>query len=242
MWYNVRVKTYADGHDQYFWSENLILRDIPEEFRPKKVKKLKIPGSQSERGKRNSLKRAIQNVYDLARCNQFDWFITLTFDGNKVNRYDYDACADAIKMFTNRLRKYGCRWLIVPEQHKDGAYHFHGMVSGSLPLIPSGRTCYNEVSGETLEIYNLANYEFGFTTATRIVHPEKTASYIAKYLTKEIAVPKGRKCYWASKSLVRPAVSYVEMDDDDFFWNIYMNARYTKEIEGSYGKFLLAEE
>ena len=242
MWYNVRIKTYADGHNQYFWSENPILRDIPDEFKVKKVKRLTLPGSQSKRGKRNSMKRAVQNVYDIARSNQFDWFITLTFDEKKVNRYDYDSCVASMKLYFDRLYKYGCKWLIVPEQHKKGGYHFHGLVSGDLPLTPSGKTCYNEATQEEMPIYNLPNYEFGFTTATKVFHSERAASYIAKYLTKEISVPKGRKCYWASKTLARPAVSYVEMDDNDFMYGVYFPGRYVKEIENDHGRFIIVEE
>lgn len=262
MWYNVRIKTFPDGHKQYFWSENPIQRDIPDEFKKKKRKKVPVPGDSDndEREKRN-LSRAVNNVYDLARSNEFDWFITLTLDPQKVNRFDYDECTKAIRLFTKRLYKLGCSWLIVPEQHKDGAYHFHGLVAGNLPLTDSGKACYNKETGETTKIYNLANYEFGFTTATKIAHPQKTASYIAKYLTKQISVPKGKKCYWASKSLSRPAVDYVSTyhdtivynpesgvpftvreHDTDWIFGAPPGVRYVKEIETEYGRYVLSEE
>lgn len=242
MWYNVRIKTFPDGHKQYLWSENYILRDIPDEYKIKRKKKLPIPGQALKGRFKNNMNRSIQKVYDLARCNEFRWFITLTFDPNKVNRYDYDSCVDAIKRFTDRLRKNGNKWLIVPEQHKDGAYHFHGLVTGELPLKDSGRRCYNEKSGQEYKIYNLANYDYGFTTATEIVDSSRTASYIAKYLTKDITVPKGRKCYWASKSLARPQLDYVRMEHNDFWFGVYAPARYVKDINGSFGRFALAEE
>ena len=37
-------------------------------------------------------------------------------------------------MFTDIMRHNGNGWLIVPEQHKDGAYHFHALVAGPLSL------------------------------------------------------------------------------------------------------------
>lgn len=282
MLYNVRIKTYPDGHKQYFWSENPFFRldesvDSPvlvenikrrrklarlrrdiksfdicdeDEFLNDDVVRLKWNMSQS-----------INKVYDLARSNEFNWFITLTLSSEKVNRYDYDSCADAIKKFTDRLRKYGCKWLMVPEQHKDGAYHFHGLVAGDLPLTPSGKTCYNEVEQLTMPIYNLANYEFGFTTVTQVMKPDRTASYIAKYLTKKIAVPKGRKRYWASKSLARPTVEYLNTVHDTFVrdeetgevrcireydggWGFGVpgDMRYVKEINNEYGRFVISEE
>lgn len=263
MYYNVRIKIFPDGHKQYFWSEKLIFRLDEENDPPALVEAVKrnrkraalrrsICSFDREEDvdfefepvrRRDNMSHSINVVYDLARSNDFNWFITLTLDGKKVNRYDYDECAEAIKLFTHRLRNRGCKWLIVPEQHKDGAYHFHGLVAGDLPLTDSGKTCYNEANQQECPIYNLANYEFGFTTVTQIMKPERTASYIAKYLTKQIAVPKGRKCYWASKSLARPTVEYVDAtDDSDFAFGVPPGVRYVKEIDGEYGRFVISEE
>lgn len=232
MWYNVRVKTFPDGHKQYFYSENLILRDIPEEYKPEKVKR---KFSKPDKGDKysNNLKRAVNQVYDLARANHFDWFITLTLDSKCVDRTDYGQCAMLIRLFTDRLRHNGNKWLIVPELHSDGkSYHFHGLVQGELDLT--------HWKGE---VYNLNNFEFGYTTAMRIKDPQRVATYIAKYLTKQLAVPKGRKCYWASRSLDKPTVEYIRMDELEFKWGIYDFARYTKEIDaGEHGRFIIAEE
>lgn len=282
MLYNVRIKTYPDGHRQYIWSENPIFRLDMENDSPALIEdvkrrydaialKRKISKFDVYEGElleedipfrfRSNLSRAVNTVYDIARSNEFQWFITLTIDGKKVDRYDYDSCADAIKKFTDRLRKLGCKWLIVPEQHKDGAYHFHGLVQGDLPLTPSGKTCYNEAEDQVIPIYNLANYEFGFTTVTQVQKPNQTATYIAKYLTKRITVPKGKKCYWASKSLARPTVEYlntvhdcVYFDDEThelrsvreydgtWSWGFPDGVRYVKEIETEYGRFVISEE
>lgn len=232
MWYNVRVKTFPDGHKQYFYSENYILRDVPEEFRPQKIKrKLSKPDNGGKYS--NNLKRAVNQVYDLARSNHFDWFITLTFDPKVVDRTNYDDCVKLVVLFTKRLRYNGNQYLVVPELHKDGkSYHFHGLVSGDLDLTPWKG-----------DVYNLNNFEFGYTTAMKIRDPQRVATYIAKYLTKDIAVPKGRKCYWASRSLAKPTVEYVDMQEHDFMWDIWASARYTKEIDaGEYGRFVIAEE
>lgn len=232
MWYNVRVKTFPDGHKQYFYSENYILRDLPEEYRPQKVKR---KFSEPDVGERfsNNLKRAVNQVYDLARSNHFDWFITLTLDPKRVDRTNYDECAMLVRLFTDRLRHNGNKWLIVPELHSDGkSYHFHGLVQGDLDLT--------HWKGE---VYNLNNFEFGYTTAMKIKDPQRVATYIAKYLTKGLSVPKGRKCFWASRSLAKPTVEYVDMQERDFMWDIWATARYTKEIDaGEYGRFIICEE
>lgn len=283
MYYNVRVKTYPDGHKQYFWSERSIFRLDEDNDSPvlvdaikrrRKIASLKrairsfdvvdiddVKLSDNFVRKQWNLSHAIQVVYDIARSNTFQWFVTLTIDGNKIDRYDYSSCADAVKLFTDRLRKMKCKWLIVPEQHEDGAYHFHGLVSGNLPLTYSGIEWYNDVEEKMVPVYNVANYEFGWTTATEVLNPARVSSYIAKYLTKKISVPKGRKTYWASRSLARPSVDYfstecqeVVYDPDsgetfistfcDPLWDLgsLPGIRYVKEIENQYGHFVVSEE
>lgn len=232
MWYNVRIKTFPDGHRQYFYSENFICRDVSDEFKTKKLKR-KLTEPDREGRFRNNTKRSVNQVYDLARSNHFDWFITLTLNPQFVDRSNYDECAKVIRLFTKRLQRNGNTWLIVPELHSDGhSYHFHGLVQGDLDLT--------HWKGD---VYNLNNFEFGYTTAMQIKDPQRVATYIAKYLTKDISVPKGRKCFWASRSLAKPTVEYVEMSEHDFMWNIEASARYTKEIDtGEYGRFIIAEE
>lgn len=264
MYYNVRIKTYPDGHKQYFWSENPIFRLDEDIDSPELVENVKRKRHFSKLRReiqsfdmvddvdcednsffrfRNNVSRSVSEIYDIARSNEFKWFITLTFDAQKVNRYDYVSCAEAVRLFTKRLARLGCKWLIVPEQHKDGAYHVHGLVAGELPLTPSGKTCYNEAEQKEVPIYNLANYEFGFTTVTEIMKPDRTASYIAKYLTKQIAVPKGKKCYWASRSLARPTVEYLDVThDSNFVFGAPSGVRYVKEINSVYGRFVISEE
>lgn len=231
MWYNVRVKTFPDGHKQYFYSEKYILRDVPDEYKDKKTK-IKSSDSDFEGRFRGNMNRAVNQLYDLARANHFDWFITLTLDPKMVDRTDYSECSIAVRLFTKRLQRNGNKWLIVPELHKDGkSYHFHGLIQGDLDLT--------HWRGD---VYNLNNFEFGYTTAMKINDPQRVATYIAKYLTKDIAVPKGKKCFWASRALVKPTVEYVDMPELDFKFDIYAHARYTKEIHGEYGDFLIAEE
>lgn len=222
MFYNVRVKTFPDGTKQYMYSERTKQREYETEEK-------KLTGDSVKQKEKENASRAVQKVYDLARSNEFDWFITLTFDPKKVNRYDYDSCADAIKRFTDVLYHNGNKWIVVPEQHKDSAYHFHGLVSGHLDLTHHAG-----------DVYNLNSYKYGFTTATPIKDRKRVSTYIAKYLTKEIVVPKGRKRYWASRSLVRPTEEYVQMYTEDFgkLWN---DSRYHKLISSPYGDFLLCE-
>lgn len=84
----------------------------------------------------NNLSRARSAVYALARCNPWSYFVTLTLDPSKVDRNDLKAAYRKLaKWINNYNSRHNCKvlYLLVPEPHKDGAWHFHGLLSG-LPL------------------------------------------------------------------------------------------------------------
>lgn len=187
-------------------------------------------------------KRARQNVYNIAKSNHFDYFVTFTFDPAKVNSFDYDDCVTAVRQWMDINRKKGVQWLIVPEQHESGRFHFHALVAGSLSLTPAvhPQTGMFLLDKSGRMIYNLGDFGFGFTTATEISDPKRTASYLSKYLTKDLVVPKGRKRYWASNSLSRPLDDYSNMDDFAFA-ALVPQSRFFKDISNEYGNFWLLE-
>ena len=82
----------------------------------------------------NSTNRAKSMVYNYARANEWEYFITMTFDKVKIDRYNYDACSKAIRKWLNNIRNNyapNLKYIIVPEQHllRNGdtqrAWHFH---------------------------------------------------------------------------------------------------------------------
>lgn len=149
--------------------------------------------------------RAKTTIYDLAACNSFEFFATFTFspDG-RVDRYDYDSC---VKYFSKWLNNYMTHYLVVPEKHKDGAYHFHALADFSKDKL-------KHLGGG---IYKIPSYTLGRSNASRVKDPQKIAKYITKYITKDLmnTVGKGRKTYWSSRDLIRPQVEYnVQIPED----------------------------
>ncbi len=154
-----------------------------------------------EEYERMSLGRAKTKVIDLALSNPFDMFMTFTFDSKKYDRYDVDARKQQLGFWFNNQRnihgKFG--YLVVPEYHKDGALHFHGLFmdyKGNLKdsgIKQNGRT-----------VYNIASYRGGYTTAVKIDNIAKVAGYIGKYLTKDMPKFKGKQRYWRSNGLKLP--------------------------------------
>ena len=183
-----------------------------------------IPKSKGVRGKRgkainpekslyNSIRRAKKAIYEYAIANDWDYWATLTLNKLKINRYSLDIIQKKLTQYLDntRRKKYNdMRWLIVPELHKDGAWHFHLLLAG-LPeseLRDSGKV-YKDTGRK---IYNWIDYEekFGWNTLIDIrgvplEEMYKIAKYLTKYMTKALGILRhNKKKYWSSKGLKRP--------------------------------------
>lgn len=148
-----------------------------------------------------SIRRTQSEIADLIDCNPFEFFGTLTFDPEKIDRYDDKLVYEKTSIWLNNQRRDNPQmiYLLVPERHKDGALHFHalfGAYEGNLTY--SGKQWHNR------PIFNLPAFKYGFTNFTRIEDKHKTANYCRKYITKELMTEKHKRRYWSSKNLQRP--------------------------------------
>ena len=88
-----------------------------------------------------SLDRTRIRMHELLEMNTFDWFITLTFSKEKIDRYDDDAVMKAYEKYVRELsRRFPeLRYIAVPERHKKAnaegkrAFHFHLLFGGITP-------------------------------------------------------------------------------------------------------------
>lgn len=261
--YNVKIITYPDLTKQYRIYQNTIGSDD-----------LSIPVRPRNKGDRNpfdgkvckdilvdikdyknhvdevSIKRTKKKVYDYAKSNEWQWFVTFTFSPDKVNRYDYDECTKYLSKWFNNLKRSSpaLSYLVVPEQHKDGAYHFHGLFSGinERQIVWTGKYVVRRVRGlrskfvRTKEkIYKIGSYKLGWMTATRVREMEKVTSYITKYITKDMLDGlHGRKRYWCSRNLVLPLEEVFILDATDRFilsQELDDSSRFRKVSEFCYG-------
>lgn len=162
---------------------------------------------------RISYSRTIKKIYDITRSNRWDWFFTLTFNGDKVDRYDYAAVSKKMIVWLANMRRIcpNMVYIVVPEQHKDGAWHFHGLFKNvdDLDISFSGR-----LDNKLRKIYNVSSYKWGFSTATEISDSSKASSYLCKYITKDLCLmTKGKRRYWASKNVNLPVVKEFMVED-----------------------------
>ena len=238
--YNVKIITYPDLTKQYRIYQNMIgTDDLSMAVRPhKKGERNPFDGKvckeilvdikdYKDHVSDVSLKRTKKKVYDYAKSNEWEWFFT--FSPDKVNRYNYDECTKYLSKWFNNLKRSSpaLSYLVVPEQHKDGAYHFHGLFSGinECQIVWTGKYVIKRVRGlrskfvRTKEkIYKIGSYKLGWMTATRVREMEKVTSYITKYITKDMLNGlHGRKRYWCSRNLVLPLEEVFILDATDRF-------------------------
>ncbi|MBQ6996565.1 MAG: hypothetical protein IJN64_19115 [Lachnospiraceae bacterium] len=158
----------------------------------------------------NNLSRAKNAVKELAICNPWDFWCTFTISPTKYDRHNLDSYFRDFAKFLNNYNSYNCpvehkvKYLLVPEQHKDGAWHLHGFIKGIKPTD----LCTNENGYLTWKQYNK---KFGFISMDSIKNMDKCSSYILKYMTKDSdknVTDLNRHLYYASKGLERSVELY----------------------------------
>lgn len=211
--YNVKVIRYPRGCQVRMYSR---LYDAPipeqtagtgeqeeqEEQNPFTGEPVKLRSEEEqERSRAVSAARTLNRVYYLVRSNPWDWFVTLTFNPEKVDSFDYGECTKKLSCWLSNCRKKcpDMQYVVVPELHESGRYHFHGLFWRCEGL---GFTESGLVTKDGAPVYNIGAYRLGWTTATRIVEEEGACKYMTKYMTKELcAMTPNKRRYWASKGL-----------------------------------------
>ena len=161
-------------------------------------------GSQAHQDALRAVRRARAKVRDIALCNPMSYFVTLTLDQSKIDRYDMAAITRKLNAWlSNQVQRRGLCYVLVPERHKDGAIHFHGFFNAALPVVDSG-TIIPASGGKPRKprsrkhreqwiaegghvVYNLPAWTLGFTTAIELYGDyESAVSYVCKYIGKDM--------------------------------------------------------
>ena len=160
-------------------------------------------------------RRAAAAVRDLVLSNPFSYFVTLTLDQKKIDRYDMKEITKKLNVWLdNAVRRHGLSYVLVPEHHKDGAVHFHGFFNDALPVVDSGHA-----DGHGHTVYNLPRWAFGFSTAIKLYGDYQSAcAYVCKYVRKQDQKIGGRWFYSGGR-LQKPAISYPPLDLSDVSQN-----------------------
>lgn len=139
-----------------------------------------------------SYSRSRSKVLQYALCNVWDYYVTITVDPKRFDRWDLDAIWNHLYMFFRFYSRTFSRlsYLFVPERHKDGAWHFHGFISGILDshLFPfiSGLHPQKLIDAGYINFPALGQV-IGYVSLGEISDPIKAGFYVTKYITKEHA-------------------------------------------------------
>ena len=183
-------------------------------------------------------KRAVGRLRDLIECNDWRYFVTLTFDGDLIDRGDYNAVVRRVNTYLdNRVRRSGWKYVGVVEYHKDHrGLHFHFLVDGNVRVVDSGcvlrpvggrpvkrSTAYRQgyVDDDLRVVYNIADWSLGFSTAIEVYgNPRALARYVGKYLTKSESDKIGGRWYYHGGRLAEPEYKYDNLDFDTFVGDV----------------------
>jgi hypothetical protein len=183
--------------------------------RPKK-------GSVNDKKLEQNISRARSEIFELAYCNDWQYFTTFTIDPQKFGRYDLEKYH---KSFTRWLRYFNekngthIKYLTIPEQHKDGAWHEHGFIMGLpeeyLRLFDAEKEKLPKYIRDKLmdgqAVYDFPSYreKFGFCDLEPVRSIEGVSKYVTKYITKDLSrsvTASGAHLYYHSVGLQKARV------------------------------------
>lgn len=179
-----------------------------------------------------SINRTHRILKDYILCNEFTHFFTLTISPDYCDRHDDQLVQSKVKNWLYNIRRHSSvGYIVVPERHKDGALHFHGVMTNpeSLGLFDSG---HKDSSGRI--IYHTKAYKMGFHDFTEIGNLDAVSQYVRKYLSKQFYDrEKFKKRFWASRNLQKPEVIH-NVDISDLPLEILDDVEF-----GFYGRFVI---
>lgn len=162
---------------------------------------------------KNNISRALTTCRNIALSNPWDWFVTLTINPKKKDRFDLNSFHKDVTAFIKGInRRFGSqiKFLLVPERHKDGAWHMHGLIFG----LPDDQISVNENGFFDWDEYSK---NFGFISLSPVVSHTAVSLYITKHLGKQIyngAFEVGSHLYYCSRGLSRgEIISYLKATD-----------------------------
>lgn len=187
--------------------------------------------SEIEQNRERSYRRCKNMIFHYARCYKWEYFITITFSPDKVDRTNFSECSRKLRRWLNnqRVNAPDLKYLFVPELHADGkSWHFHGLMAdaGNIKFIDSGHKSKGDI------IYNLGKWSYGFSTATVIKDTFRVSKYIGKYITKNVCqLTEKQHRYYVSNNLPMPVVSTYSFPGESKNDVIkYLSDLYSREV------------
>lgn len=139
----------------------------------------------------NNISRARSMVLQYGICNDWDYFFTGTIDKNKFNRYSIEVFSNNFTQWMrNQRKKFNSpfSYLLIPERHKKGAWHIHGMLSG---IPQSELQSFSDSAPVSLRSGGFLNWSayqerYGFCSLAPVRDGVAASFYILKYIGKDM--------------------------------------------------------
>lgn len=142
---------------------------------------------------KSSRKRALDNLFGYALCNEWQYFVTLTFNPTYVDRDNDEDCKYHYSLFRQKLQYYfkDVKILAIPERHPtSGKLHIHALV-GNCDLDSYLFRAINPHTNKQIYsngrvVYNLTLFDFGYSTLVKCDKNQlKVVNYLTKYIVKD---------------------------------------------------------
>lgn len=225
----------------FFTGEQLSLNPRPSSL-PYVGEKKRIRLNEPDRARQ--LRRIRKTSRSIAYGSRWAWYVTLTVSPELCDRYSFDDIYR--RVFRDIIYRYnhGARsdrrllYFFVPEFHKDGAIHLHGLLKNVR------RESLRRNENGYLEIADFRNH-LGFMNIQSLSKAsrdgyKKTVDYVLKYVTKSFEhLPPGVHSYYCSKGLPRGEVIQKTYDEsiealinsaDYVYENDYVKKAFLSEV------------
>ena len=161
--------------------------------------------------KYESALRAKREIIDIALSNTWDYMLTQTISPKYHDRYNHEQQKELlIKTLKNFRERYDKQlaFILIPETHKDGAIHFHGLLKFNIP--DKHLEYIKDRNGAQIYTHKLLKLR-GFNELAKIYnHQEFVAYYISKYISKSVNNKITQKRYYRSQNLDLPKKIYLD--------------------------------
>ncbi len=171
---------------------------------------------------KDSRKRGLQNMYSIINSNEWNYWVTITIENTKIiNKYDDEVVKNIWKSFREKLQ-YNFKdiyIIVVPEYHKKGGLHFHGLIGGcnfdkyltravnsKIEYRGKENECYCDYLytdfGDQIYNFDTSIYDKGLVTIVKMRKGDKLqiANYMGKYMGKESCVKYNKKSYYHTRN------------------------------------------
>ena len=189
-----------------------------------KSQQKKQPNTSTDTMYYNNISRSKKSVKELALCNDFNFFVTITIK-NDYNRYNIDNAFYFLKKFCKKYkRKFSSfSYLFIAEYHKNGAIHFHGLCNlpfEAIQLDLYRRTIKNQKDDRFYHTFSSLIFDnFGRNTFDYITSKDKISSYILKYITKDCIRTSSHRLYTCSRGLKHADKTYYNNEKLNEIYN-----------------------